>query len=371
MKYGGPAGAQVFPGFRPSNEVDASRSSYAGYVDFEADVLKFLRLGLAGRFEHYTDFGNTSDFKITARVEATKQLVFRGAYSTGFRAPSLGQTNFSAISTNFLLVNGVFTPFDVGHFRVNSPLARALGATDLRPEDSINYSAGFVWSPSNVFDLTADYFHVDIDDRIILSGNFTGASLNPILAPFNATGARFFTNAIDTTTEGYEVTANTRAGLGSAGTLALQAAYAHSKNEITRIASTPPQLAAFQSVLFDRLEQRRLTCGQPKDNVRLTSDWRRGELGATARASMFGEYCSIDSAATTSDQTFGTEWVFDFEVSYQIGKALIAAGVQNLLDNYPDRNIPANFNFGIFTYPRNGPFGFNGRYVYVRTGYKF
>jgi iron complex outermembrane recepter protein len=372
-QFGGkaPAGAQVFPGFRPSNEVDASRSSYAGYVDFEADVLKFLRLGLAGRFEHYTDFGNTSDFKITARIEATKQLVFRGAYSTGFRAPSLGQTNFSAISTNFLLVNGVFTPFDVGHFRVNSPLARALGATDLRPEDSINYSAGFVWSPSNVFDLTADYFHVDIDDRIILSGNFNDASLRPILAPFNATGARFFTNAIDTTTEGYEVTANTRAGLGSAGTLALQAAYAHSKNEITRIASTPPQLAAFQSVLFDRLEQRRLTCGQPKDNVRLTSDWRRGELGATARASMFGEYCSIDSAATTSDQTFGTEWVFDFELSYQIGKALIAAGVQNLLDNYPDRNIPANFNFGIFTYPRNAPFGFNGRYVYVRTGYKF
>ena len=243
--FGGkaPAGAQVFPGFRPSNEVDASRSSYAGYVDFEADVLKFLRLGLAGRFEHYTDFGNTSDFKITARIEATKQLVFRGAYSTGFRAPSLGQTNFSAISTNFLLVNGVFTPFDVGHFRVNSPLARALGATDLRPEDSINYSAGFVWSPSNVFDLTADYFHVDIDDRIILSGNFNDASLRPILAPFNATGARFFTNAIDTTTEGYEVTANTRAGLGSAGTLALQAAYAYSKNEITRIASTPPQLA--------------------------------------------------------------------------------------------------------------------------------
>jgi iron complex outermembrane recepter protein len=372
-QFGGkaPAGAQVFPGFRPSNEVDASRSSYAGYLDFEADVLKFLRLGLAGRFEHYTDFGNTSDFKITARIEATKQLVFRGAASTGFRAPSLGQTNFSAISTNFLLVNGVFTPFDVGHFRVNSDLARALGATDLKPEDSTNYSAGFVWSPSTVFDITADYFHIDIEDRIILSGNFTGASLNPILAPFNATGARFFTNAVDTTTEGFEVTANTRVGLGGAGTLALQAAYARSENEITRIASTPPQLAAFQSVLFDRLEQRRLTCGQPKDNVRLTSDWRRGELGATARASMFGEYCSIDSAATTSDQTFGSEWVLDFEVSYQIGKALLAVGVQNFLDNYPDRNIPANFNFGIFTYPRNSPFGFNGRYVYVRTGYKF
>ena len=372
-QFGGraPAGAQVFPGFRPSNEVDASRNSYAAYIDLEADVLKFLRLGLAGRFEHYTDFGDTSDFKITARIEATDQLVFRGAASTGFRAPSLGQTNFSAISTNFLLQNGVFVPFEVGHFRVNSELARALGATDLKPEDSVNYSAGLVWSPSQVFDLTADYFHVDIEDRIILSGNFTGAALDPILRPFSATGARFFTNAIDTTTEGYELTANARAGLGSAGRLALQAAWAHSKNEITRIASTPPQLAAFQSVLFDRLEQRRLTCGQPKDNGRFTSDWRRGDLGATARASYFGPYCSIDSALVANDQTFEHEWVFDFELSYQLGKALLAAGVQNILDNFPDRNIPLNFNFGIFTYPRNAPFGFNGRYVYIRTAYAF
>ena len=366
-----PAGAQVFPGFRPSNEVDASRSSYAGYVDFEADVLRFLRLGLAGRFEHYTDFGNTSDYKLTARVEATKELVFRGAVSTGFRAPSLGQTNFSAISTNFLLVNGVFTPFDVGHFRVNSELARALGAEDLEAEDSLNYSAGFVFSPSRVFDLTADYFHIDIEDRIILSGNFTGAALDPILRPFSATGARFFTNAIDTTTEGYEVTANTRVGLGNAGRVAFQAAWAHSKNEITRIAPTPPQLAAFQSVLFDRLEQRRLTCGQPKDMGRFTSDWRRDEWGATARAAYYGPYCSIDSANTANDQTFGHEWVFDLELSYQLGKALIAAGVQNILDNVPDRNIAVNSNSGIFTYPRNAPFGFNGRYVYLRTGYAF
>ena len=207
--------------FVPSNEVDASRRSYAGYVDFEGDVLSFLRLGLAGRFEHYSDFGNTSDYKLTARLEATKQLVFRGAISTGFRAPSLGQTNFSAISTNFLNVNGVFVPFEVGHFRVNSDLARALGAEDLEPEDSVNYSAGFVWSPSRAFDFTADYFFIGIDNRVILSGNFAGPLVAPILQPFNATGARFFTNAIDTETEGFELTANTQASLGSAGSLPL------------------------------------------------------------------------------------------------------------------------------------------------------
>ena len=366
-----PAGAQVFPGFRPSNEVDDSRSSYAAYVDLEANVLSFLRLGLAGRFEHYTDFGNTKDAKLTARIEATRQLVFRGAASTGFRAPSLGQSDFSAISTNFLNVGGTFVPFEVGHFRVNSPVARALGATDLRPEDSVNYSGGFVFSPTGAFDFTADYFRIKIKNRIILSGNFTGASLTPILAPFNATGARFFTNAIDTRTEGLELTANAKADLHDAGILRFQAAYAHSENTITRIAPTPPQLAGFQEVLFDRLEQRRLTCGQPKDNLRLTTDWRRGNLGANVRAGRYGTYCNIDSAAVANDQTFSPQWVFDLEASYQLGKVSLAVGAQNLFDSFPDRNIPANFNFGIFTYPRNAPNGFNGRYVYVRTAYTF
>ena len=367
------AGAQVFPGFRPSNEVDDSRSSYAGYVDFEANVLPFLRLGLAGRFEHYTDFGNTSDGKVTVRVEAAKQLVFRAAASTGFRAPSLGQSDFSAISTNFL-PSAPAAPSSRSTSATSvstATLARALGATDLRPEDSVNFSGGFVLSPSSFFDFTADYFHIKIKDRIILSGNFTGASLTPILAPFNATGARFFTNAIDTKTQGVELTANTKADLRAAGVLRFQAAYAYSKNEITRIAATPPQLAGFQETLFDRLEQRRLTCGQPKDNLRLTTDWRSGDLGANVRASRYGTYCSIDSANPANDQTFSPQWVFDLEASYQLGKVSLAVGAQNLFDSFPDRNIPANFNFGIFTYPRNAPNGFNGRYVYVRTAYTF
>ncbi|HEY6146138.1 MAG TPA: TonB-dependent receptor, partial [Thermoanaerobaculia bacterium] len=208
-------------------------------------------------------------------------------------------------------------------------------------------------------------------NRIILSGNFTGASLTPILAPFNATGARFFTNAIDTKTQGVELTANAKTDLHNAGVLRFQAAYAYSKNEITRIAATPAPLAGFQETLFDRLEQRRLTCGQPKDNLRLTTDWRSGDLGANVRASRYGTYCSIDSANVANDQTFSAQWVADLEISYQLGKVSLAVGAQNLFDSFPDRNIPANFNFGIFTYPRNAPNGFNGRYVYVRTAYTF
>ncbi len=142
-----PAGAQVFPGFRPSNEVDVNRDSYALYVDVEGDVFEKLRLGLAGRFEDYEDFGNTSDYKLTARFQPVQSLVLRGAVSTGFRAPSLGQAFFSTVSTNFLAVGGVLVPFEVGTFPVGSPVARALGARDLQPEESDHLSFGVAWTP--------------------------------------------------------------------------------------------------------------------------------------------------------------------------------------------------------------------------------
>ncbi|MEO6324295.1 MAG: TonB-dependent receptor [Thermoanaerobaculia bacterium] len=375
-QFGGKAGAgaQVFPGFRPSNEVDASRNSVAAYLDIEGNVTSFLRLGLAGRFEHYSDFGNTKDVKLTARVEATKQLAFRGAASTGFRAPSLGQSNFSAVSTNFLNVGTppVLTPFDVGTFRVDSALARALGAEDLRPENSVHFSGGFVYSPTNALDFTADYFNIAIRDRIVFSGNFTGAALTPILLPFGATGARFFTNAINTRTEGVEVTANYKADLKRAGILRFQASYARAENTITNIAPTPAPLSAFQAVLFDRLEVKRIECGQPRDNVRVTSDWSKGPLGAVVRAARYGSFCDIDNAGSTAnDQTFSAKWLFDLELSYKLASASVGIGVDNIFDNFPDRQIAANSNLGIFVYPRNSPYGFNGRFVYARISSTF
>lgn len=375
-----PPGAQVFPGFRPENSVDASRTSVAAYADLEGDVTKFLRLGLAGRYEHSSDFGDTTDVKLTARVEAARGLLFRGAASTGFRAPSLHQAYFSTVATNFLNVGGVFQPFDVLTARVDSPVARALGARDLTPEDSTNLSAGLVLSPSGDFDLTADYFNIHIRDRIVFSGNFTGAALNPILQPFGASGVRFFTNAIDTRTDGVELTANYRRDLGAAGTLRAQAAWAHSETTVTKIRPTPPQLAAFQTTLFDRLERRRFECGQPRDTVRLAADWARGPLGAVVKTTRYGSYCGIDNGtgdapygpASANDQTFSADWLVDVELSVALlDRIRIAVGADNVFDVVPDETKFVNSNSGINRYPRNSPFGFNGRFVYTRIAYGF
>jgi iron complex outermembrane receptor protein len=370
-QFGGRAapGAQVFPGFRPANEVDASRNSYAAYVDLEGDVFEKLRLGLAGRFEDYDDFGNTSDYKLTARFQPVESVVLRGAVSTGFRAPSLGQIFFSTVSTNFLAVGGVLVPFEVGTFPVASPVARALGARDLQPEESEHRSAGIVWSPTSSFEIGADVYRIDIDDRIVLSGNFTGPRVAAILAPFNVTGARFFTNAIDTKTEGYDLSMGYTLRLTSAGTFKLSAGYNSTENEIAGTVSTPPQLAGLEEVLFDAIERRRVECGQPEDNLRLGAEWTRNKAFGNLRGSRYGEYCLVDRQVVP--QTFSAEWLADLEIGYRFPAFTVALGAQNLFDAFPDLNLPENSNLGIFTYPSHSPFGMNGRFVYARVSYTF
>jgi iron complex outermembrane receptor protein len=372
-------GSQVFPGFRPSNAVDASRNSRALYVDTEGDVVQQLRLGLAGRYEHFSDFGSTTNGKVTARYTPIKPLIFRGAASTGFRAPSLSQSWFSSVATNFIRssVTGNVEPFDVWTAPVSSPIAVALGAKPLEPEKSRNYSAGMVWQPMSNLEATFDFFHIDIKHRIVLSGNFNQAQVQPLLAPFGATGARFFTNSIDTRTNGYDLVVNHQRALFS-GHVDLSAAYSSNRTSIVNIAPTPPQLTGLGAVLFDRGEQRRTTCGQPKDNTRLMESYSQGAWNVTARQSRYGEFCSA-TISLLDDQTYAARWLADLDISYRWSKYTFAIGAENLFDQYPDKNLRAGVpsgsaqvgTAGVFTYPGNSPFGFNGRFVYSRVSYTF
>ena len=373
-QFGNPAipGAQVFPGLRPENEVTASRHSIGTYVDLEGDVTGALRVGLAGRHERFSDFGGTTDGKITARLPLGKRVVVRGAASTGFRAPSLAQIHFSTVSTNFSLVNGQFVPVEAGTYPVASPQARALGATDLGPEDSRHVSGGLVLTPIGSLDITVDFYRIDLADRIVLSDNFTGGAVADLLRPFGANGARYFTNAIDTTTRGVDVSANYRADLAAAGTVRVQASFNHTDTDITRVSETPPQLAGFENTLFSRvapndIEYRRFTCAQPNDSLRLSGDWWRGPIAGTIRVSRFGDYCSMEAI----DQTYSAAWITDVTAEYRVKGARLGAGVDNLMNVMPDANLVSVSNRGGRTFPRNAPFGFNGRYFYGRIRYDF
>ncbi|HET7694139.1 MAG TPA: TonB-dependent receptor [Vicinamibacterales bacterium] len=364
-------GAQVFPGFRPSNEVNESRHSQAAYVDVEGEVVNRLRLGFAGRTEHYSDFGGTVDGKVSARLEIDRRFVVRGSVSSGFRAPSLGQSFFSSTATNFVNLGQGLVPVESLTLPVTSAPARALGAADLKPEQSTHVSGGAVVSPIPGLDITLDFYRVAIDDRIVLSGNFTNdPRIDALLAPFGANSGRFFTNAIDTRTNGVDLTAAYRVALGTAGALRLQGGFNHTRTEIVGSVATPPQLAGFDQVLFDRIERRRIECGQPRDSVRANADWRLDRWGVNAMFSRFGEFCSF-TARPADDQTYSPKWLTDLEASYRIGRELtLAVGAQNLFNIFPDRNITVNSFNGIQTFPSHSPFGMNGRTIYGRVAWK-
>ncbi len=364
-------GSQVFPGFRPTNAVNRSRRSAAGYVDVEGDFLSWLRLGVAGRTEHYSDFGNTVDGKLTVRVQPDRRFVVRGSVSSGFRAPSLGQSFFSSTATNFINVPGQgLVPFESLTLPVSSPAAQVLGAQALKPETSTHLSGGLVLAPVPGLDVTVDYYHIAIDDRIVLSGNFTGPQITALLAPFGANSARFFTNAVNTRTNGVDVTAAYRVALPAAGDVRLHLGYNNTRTKIVGAVLTPAQLAGFDQVLFDRIERRRIECGQPHDSLRAGADWKRNKWGANALFGRYGKFCSF-TLNPADDQVFSPKWLTDLEATYRLTPGLLVGiGAQNVFNVFPDRNTTVNSFNGIQTFPSQSPFGMNGRAIYGRVSWK-
>ena len=376
-------GAQGFPGFRPADEQDESRNNYAFYVDLESDLTTRLLLGLAGRFEDYSDFGSTTTGKLTARFAVTPQLAVRGALNTGFRAPSLGQSFFSSTATN--LVAGQF--LEIRTFPVSSAGAAALGAKPLKPEKSLNGSVGLTFDPSSRFSLSVDYYDIQIDDRIVFSENFIGTAIQSRLAAIGltgVTGARYFTNAIDTHTRGIDVVANYGIDLHTNGVLRFTGGYNHNKTEVTDVIPTPPELTGFDEQLFGRAERGRIEEAQPRDNLLLSGTYTRGPLGAVLRTQRFGEVTNRQIRVASnqpSDQTFAAKWITDVSGSYRLlGRVTLSAGADNVFDVYPDvqddqwnvaTGFAGNSNFGMNPYSGISPFGFNGRYFWAKLVYGF
>jgi iron complex outermembrane recepter protein len=376
------AGAQVFPGFRPGDAGSHSRSNTAGYVDVESDLTSKLLVGVAGRAEHYSDFGSTTTGKIDARYSLTKTFAIRGAASTGFRAPSLGQEFFSSTATNFI----AGAPFDIRTFPVDTKEAQLLGARPLVPERSVNLSAGVAVEPFRGLGLTADFYRITIDKRIVLSDNFTGAAVQSLFTNAGlkgVSGGRFFSNAIDTRSNGVDVVANYDVTVGSRGVVRLTSGYNHNTVKVTRVDSTPPELRAFQENLFGRVERTRIEKGNPRDNFFISESYEHRAFGFNVRSQRYGEVSVAGATPTnatgTLDQTFGAKWVTDLAVSYTLrSRYSLTIGSDNVFDVYPDRNLnpgdPATSNggisnFGIFPYNGISPFGFNGRFIYTRLSF--
>ncbi|KAA5802167.1 TonB-dependent receptor [Alkalicaulis satelles] len=358
------AGSQVFPGFQPQNEVNESRDSWGGYLDLEADVNDRLTVSGAVRYENYSDFGDTFNAKLSGRFEMTESAALRGSISTGFRAPSLHQSHYTATSTVF--INNVAT--ETGTFAVDSPIARALGSQDLEPETSINYSVGLVLQHEG-FVLTIDGYRIEIDDRILLSENLNQANVVALL-PTGVGAARFFLNAADSVTQGVDIVANYSWDTENLGSFRATAAANFTDTELKNIQSTNVLSSLDPApVLFSRINIGRQETGSPKNKFIFGLDWNRDNLGGLIRATRFGDV-EVLAGNPALDYTIEEQWVVDIEGSVQLlENTRFAIGANNLFDSYPTQN--PNFNVATgptpFIYSPFSPAGFNGRYVYGRV----
>jgi iron complex outermembrane receptor protein len=374
--FGGAAGSQVFPGFTPESEVDGSRNNIGVYLELDTDVTQAWNVSAAGRFEDYSDFGSNASWKVASRYTVSDTFTLRGSVQTGFRAPSLGQQFFQSIATVF--VDAV--PFETGTFRPDSDVAIALGAPGLDSESSFGFSAGFAWQPVEGLNLTVDYFNIEIDDRIVLSENLSGAEVEAVLsaAGVNATQGRFFLNGADTKTQGFDVVATYDWEIGDYGLLKLNAAFNYTDTEVEAL-DVPLTINVGADAIFSQREARRFELGSPETKLNLSATWLYGDLRVTARTNRYGETIS-PAANPAEDLPIGPSWITDLEVQYDVTENVyFALGANNIFDVYPGTNIEfdnANgFTSGtfdrIFPYSGFSPYGFSGRYVYGRVGVTF
>lgn len=365
------SGAQVFPGFRPANEVDEDRTAVGIYLDLEANITNELLVSAALRGESYSDFGETATGKIAARYDFNDTFGLRASIQNGFRAPSLQQQYFATTSTNF--IGGV--PFDITTFPVTDPVAVALGAQPLEAEESINYSVGGVVQMGD-FSLTVDAYRIDVDNRIVLSENLTAQNVRDYLTAqgfIGAGGGRFFINGVNTETQGVDLVANYSLPDMGIGDIDVTFGLNLSETDVTAVPSIPvlSALPPPAPVLFGRANTLTFEQGTPADKETLSVDWSLGQFSATVRAISYGEVIQPDNNPAF-DHVMGRKTILDIEGRMQVSDTLtLSAGADNVFDEYPDA-FPFTLNTtGNTPFSNYSPFGYSGRFVYVKAAMDF
>ncbi len=407
-------GAHGFAGFSPIQAGLFGRSNIAVYGEGEADLTDRLTASLAVRYEDFESFGDTTNFKVAGRFAFTDAFAVRGSYNTGFRAPTPGQENVTKVST--ILVNGELS--QSGQIPPTNPLAVALGGEQLGPEESAGYSAGFVWDISDRLSLTADYFNINVDDRIAFTGtiditaedpndpqyaslNCPNAKANPVgtlamcLQELGVPGAAdlssvtFYTNDFETTTQGIDVVLSWDTEWGNAGSGTFTAAVNWTDTQVD---------SAGQEVSRDKVvdleNQNPSTRGVFSYNHQINDfnflvrasyydDWVNSQIGGgdtTPRGPDGTGYtisCAIDNAG--GDDCYDGTVIFDIEAAYTFAdRFTVAVGADNVLDEEGAVDIQSLNDDGTLTsvgagnhYSDTTPWGIDGGFWYARLTANF
>jgi|HubBroStandDraft_1064217.scaffolds.fasta_scaffold00118_33 iron complex outermembrane receptor protein len=360
-------GSQANPGFSLSDAHNVERDNEAVYADLATDPIPHLKVDVAGRFEHYSDFGDTQDGKISTRYDFTPDYGLRATVSNGFRAPSLAQEFFSA--TN------VGPGFASAQLPVNSPGAAFLGAQPLKPEISTNYSFGFVAQPATNLHVTLDAYQIDIRNRIIDSGLVTTPNVAEAIAlngnvvePGDAVSAQFFANAAATHTRGVDITASYPFDLGDNGEIEATITGNYNNTIALITANDLTQFGVNSSVISY------LTTAAPREKIILDGFWQKNPWDVNLRGTFYGSSHTVDQ----NEATFGfvtnqidPAFIVDLEGGYTLGNWHFVAGANNLFNTFPNKVNPATTSPTTEIYNFNSPFGYQGGFYHVRISYNF
>jgi len=346
-----------FPGFSPLSAGEWSQTSYAGYVDVEVRPVEMLTLGAAGRYEDFSAFGDTFNYKLSARLEPVSGVALRATYSTGFRAPTPAQLN--ALTTSQGLDTRTLQIFNTGRLSPSDPIAVALGAKPLTPEKSRTLTAGLTFQSDFGLTGSIDVYQIKLRDRFGQSATFAVPANLP--NPQRFTAVTYFTNDFDTRTRGIDVVLAYARDVGP-GKADISLAYNYNQTRVT--SGTSASIGnETQRILFeDRL---------PKHNGTASLGYTIGRFGLQGRARYYGAWTDVSGNATGEVfQRFGSMLMFDLSASLQLNDHLsIRAGAENIFDTYPDE--ATNQAVRGLIYSRNAPYDTDGGQYYVRVGITF
>ncbi|GFM58222.1 TonB-dependent receptor [Pseudomonas capsici] len=368
-------GSSGLGGFRAADAGSYSRHNFAQYLDLETNITEKLGVSAAVRREDYSDFGSNTSGSVSARYDFTPQIALRGSVSTGFRAPSLAQQNFTYTSSQ-LIGN---TIQEAGTFPASSNVAQLLGAEDLKAEKSRNYSLGLVLKPLDNLTVTADVYRIDIRDRISLSSNLVlnNAATSYLQAngvtDINYTSVRYFTNATDTSTDGVDLVANYRYQFDNGVDWNSTLGYNYNHTKVTSVKANPSVLdqLGVNLVRVDRRERIGLLGDTtPEHKLTLANDFTIGNWTLHSNLVRYGEFTSYQ-AAEVNDQTFKAAWLLDLAVDYKLKNWVFTVGGDNVTDEYPEKLNEFASSGGNLAYSTFSPYGYSGAFYYARATYNW
>lgn len=377
-------GAQAAVVLAPIDEARLKRNVAAAYVDLGFHPRENWFVDTAVRAERYGDSsGNTVSGKLNSRYDLTPQFAVRGTVGSGFRAPSLSQIGYAQTDNRTNTdINGNLVPSLSKLLRNTSPLARDLGAEDLKPEKSTNFGLGVTFQPNRQTSITLDAYRVDIRDRIIRTGYLYGPAFVPLLQKYGYTGSewvQYFANAVDTKTTGVDLVAETTREYARLGTVRWSAAFNWNKTEVEKIKNTPSAIAKLganpggNTIWFPRSSVGGLTDGYPQTKLILGARWFIDRFDIHLAATRYDKLTWFRSERSVQDVNFGAKWITDLDVNYALTKSWkLTVGAANLFNVHPDKSGPGEPTTGTSSAVYGTqPYATGGGFYYGKIAYDF